>query len=172
MELVIPGLLLVALMVYLSTRIKRNAAQAFEQEIVETDDFSLTKPEGFLHLMNGDPAFVFQAYSKEFGKNGSGEKRQATIDIRKITGKTFEEVCEDLKGDGTVLDNKNFQLDEMRASSVEIEHTADGIETVEHYLMIEAPASVFEIHSSVLKEHNADYARKIDVLEESFVIKK
>jgi hypothetical protein len=35
MEILIPGLILVALMVYVSTRIKRAAARAFEPENVD-----------------------------------------------------------------------------------------------------------------------------------------
>jgi hypothetical protein len=171
MELLIPGLLLVALMVYVSTRIKKNTARAFEREPIETDDFSLIKPDGFLHLLNGDPAFAFQAYSKDFGTNGSSEKRQATIEIRKITDQTFEQICESVRQKGKMLDGKNFQLDNVRASSMEIEDVDDG-DTVSHYLLIEGPASVFEIKVIVLKEHNADYLRKIDELEESFSLKK
>ena len=54
MEILIPGLILVGLMVWVSTRIKRNAAKAFEREEIETAEFSLTKPEGFLAPV--DPA--------------------------------------------------------------------------------------------------------------------
>ena len=67
MELLIPGLLLVALMVYASTRIKRTAAEAFEPETIETDVFVLEKPEEFLNVINHDLALELQAYSREFG---------------------------------------------------------------------------------------------------------
>src|SRR5687767_8261126 len=53
MELLIPGLILVALMVYASTRIKRTAAAAFDRETVDTEDFIIQKPEGFLHNLHG-----------------------------------------------------------------------------------------------------------------------
>jgi hypothetical protein len=172
MEILIPGLIIVALMVYASTRLKRATTKAFEQEAIETEDFSLVKPEGFLHLINGDPAYAFQAYSKEFGTNGSGEIRRATIDIRKIADRTFEQVCETLGRDAKILDSKHFQLNEMRANSMEIVRRTGDVETVDHYLIIEAPDSVFELRTTVLREHNDDYQRKIDELEESLTIKK
>jgi len=172
MELLIPGLILVALMVYASTRIKKATAKAFEREEIDTGDFTLVKPEGFLHLLNGDPAFAFQAYSKEFGTNGSSEKRQATIDIRKITDRSFPEVCEDIKNSGKLIDDKTFQLDEMHEWSVEIEQHADDSDTIDHFLIVEAPALVFEIRTTVLKEHNHEYRGRIDELEESFAVKK
>ena len=59
MEILIPGLILVALMVYVSTKIKKNAVDAFGEETITTDDFVLIKPEGFLHNLNGDPALLF-----------------------------------------------------------------------------------------------------------------
>ncbi len=81
MEILIPGLILVALMVYASTRIKRTAAQAFEEETVETNEFSVFKPEGFLNVLNGDPKYLFEAYTKEFGVESSGDIRRATAHI-------------------------------------------------------------------------------------------
>ena len=42
MEIFIVGVAVVALMVYVSTKIKRSAAAAFEREEIEEEDFSLT----------------------------------------------------------------------------------------------------------------------------------
>ena len=67
MELLIPGLILVALMVWASTRIKKNAAAAFDAEVIETESFSIRKPEGFLHVLNDDSGLAFRSYSKDFG---------------------------------------------------------------------------------------------------------
>ena len=86
MELLIPGLILVAIMVWASTRIKRNAAAAFDAERVETNDFIIEKPEGFLHVLNDTTGLLFRAYSKEFGTVGRTELRQATIEIERRRG--------------------------------------------------------------------------------------
>src|SRR5881392_682596 len=67
MEILIVGLIIVALMVYASTRIKRTAAAAFDAETIETDELTIRKPDGFLHNLNGDPKFAFEAYSKDLG---------------------------------------------------------------------------------------------------------
>jgi hypothetical protein len=172
MELVIPGLILVALMVYVSTRIKKATVKAFERESIETEDLSLIKPEGFLHLINSDPKFVFQAYSKEFGTEGASERRQATIDIRKVADKTLDQIYEDLKHKGKIVDDKSFQLDEMSSRSIEIEQDPGGADIVDHYLLVQAPTAVFEMRTVVLKEYNDDYLRKIAELEKSLTIKK
>lgn len=82
MEILIVGLIVVALMVYASTRIKRNAAAAFESETIETDEFVIKKPEGFLHNLNGDPAFIFETYSKGFSEE-QPKMRSGTASITK-----------------------------------------------------------------------------------------
>jgi hypothetical protein len=81
MELLIPGLVLVALMIYASTRIKKSAAAAYESETIETDDFVLFKPAGFLAVIGGDPRYAFEAYSKEFGTKDASDIRKATVHV-------------------------------------------------------------------------------------------
>jgi len=81
MEILIPGLILVALMVYASTRIKKTAALAYEPETVETDDFVIHKPAGFLTVIGGDPQYLFESYSKEFGGEAAPDFRKATAYI-------------------------------------------------------------------------------------------
>jgi len=77
MELLIPGLILVALMAYVSTRIKKSAARAFEAEQVTGDGFSLEKPDGFLVRTGGKAGLLFDAYSKDFGTTGGAENIRA-----------------------------------------------------------------------------------------------
>ena len=81
MEILIPGLILVALMIYASTRIKKSAAQAYEPETIETDDFVIEKPAGFLTVIGGDPRYAFESYSKDFGGEAAPEFRKATAKI-------------------------------------------------------------------------------------------
>lgn len=81
MEILIPGLILVALMIYASTRIKKSAARAYEPETIETDDFILQKPAGFLAVIGGDPKLAFESYSKEFGGEIAPDVRKATANV-------------------------------------------------------------------------------------------
>ena len=74
MEILIVGAIVVALMVYASTKIKRSAAAAFEEETIETDEYSFVKPEGFLNPVEPEGYLAFYAYSKEYGEEGKAEK--------------------------------------------------------------------------------------------------
>jgi hypothetical protein len=102
MEILIPGLILVALMIYASTRIKRSAAQAYEPETVETDDFIIDKPAGFLTVIGGDPRYAFESYSKDFGGEAAPDFRKATAKITIFD--TVDEAAKDLGDDETISD--------------------------------------------------------------------
>jgi hypothetical protein len=172
MELLIPGLLLVALMVYASTRIKKSAARAFEEETIDTDYFSLIKPEGFLHLINGDTAFAFQAYSKEFGKDDAENLRQAIIDVSIVTDKTFDALCDDAKSGAESVIERPDEISDMKARSIEVEREIGECEMVIRYLIVDTPGRVFQLQTNVLKEYINDYFRKINEMEDSLRIKK
>jgi hypothetical protein len=78
MEILIIGLILVAVMVWASTKIKRTAAQAFDAEEIHADGFTLEKPEGFLNRVYEKHDMLFDAYSKEFGTGDDDNVRAAT----------------------------------------------------------------------------------------------
>lgn len=87
MELLIPGLILVALMVYTSTRIKKAAAQAYAQEAIESRDFVITKPDGFVSVASPEEGLEFRAYSREFGTDDTAafRKSEATVTVIRDT---------------------------------------------------------------------------------------
>ena len=65
-----------------------SAAKAFDEEVVETDDFTITKPEGFLIPIEASD-LAFAAYTKEFGKGDSGSVRQVSAELRIHGGSTL-----------------------------------------------------------------------------------
>src|SRR6187402_2381934 len=99
MELLIPGLILVALMVYASTRIKKTAAQALEPESIDTDVFEIEKPDGFLSVINGDPELEFEAYSREWGSDGAESIRQARAEIRILENSNLDAAASKVKSE-------------------------------------------------------------------------
>lgn len=48
MEIWIIGGVIVALMVYVSTKVKQSAAAAYDRETIETKNYAFIKPEGFI----------------------------------------------------------------------------------------------------------------------------
>lgn len=94
MEIWIIGIIIVGLMVYVSTRIKKESKRAYEREIFETEYLRIAKPDDFLIPVEENSPYVFEARSKDFGRDEAADFHQclATITVRNgiEEAKTFE----------------------------------------------------------------------------------
>jgi hypothetical protein len=167
MELLIPGLILVALMAWASTKIKKRASDAFESELIETENYAVRKPDGFLHVI-GDPDHEFRAYSKEFGgQNNSGDRR-ATIEIDVFPGRDLESVR-----DQTTQMGASPEIKSETATACDIEATeAAGESLIDvYYKIVSGRGAVYRLRFAALAEHSDEYLRKRDETFESFFLK-
>jgi hypothetical protein len=151
MEILILGVLLVALMAYVSTRIKKSAAQAFERETIETEDFRLVKPEGYLHVLGGDSEFAFEAYSKEFGEDGGAAAKMRRSEARV---KVYENPAVN-----------------QSAGGAESEETRNGVPVRIFRKMLQNGSRTFELEISVLREYEAEFSDKAQEMLDSFQLK-
>ena len=168
MEILIPGLALVALMVYVSTRIKRSAAKAFDEEVVETDEFTITKPEGFFMPTDAND-LAFAAYSKDFGTGEAGSVRQVTAELRTYEGKTLEAVR-----DATVAEASKIVSEQHLAGGsmiLETEVSENGIVLEAERRLVEKEGKVFELAVTALSETKEAQQRNIDTLLASLDVK-
>ena len=160
-EILIIGLIIVALMVYTSTKIKKSAARAFEEERIETSSFSIIKPEGFIHPLNHENGAAFEAYSKEFGKNENENTRRAWIKVQ-VTDDDLGLVKKAIKAAATSV------AEDPEADVMEIERTEGGVAVNAFYKFERAGDRLYELQAVVLREHKDDYLRKIQRAFESF----
>lgn len=163
MEILIIGIIIVALMAYVSTRIKRSAAAAFEAETVETDEYSIQKPDGFLSVVGGDPRLAFEAYSKEFGTGPAAKLRQAraTMVIDPDRTDDGENV---ITARSEVIGDDVYKLTEVRESR-------SGIEVVVLRNTVEKNGRRYILEVTRLAETSDDIARKTEELVESLRLK-
>ncbi len=172
MELLIPGLILVALMVWASTKIKRDAEAAFGAETIETDDLKVKKPDGFLHVLNDDSGLAFRAYSKEYGANEANGIRKATIDIEILDGIEPEERFAELETELGELSNVEKYLDgEEIAISFTTEFVDDEIDFERVYRLVkrtDRPNRLFEMKITALAKYKNDYVVKLEDFVRSF----
>ena len=172
MELLIPGLILVALMVYASTRLKKYTAAAFEAESVETDEFAIEKPAGFLHVLNGDPTYAFEAYSREFGTSGAENIRRATVTIRTDAGRSIKQITADRirKEDGKVSDTTEV-VDGIKYKVIELTRTEKGVDRRIFHKLAESNGKVYDLRIAALSETTDELLPGIETLLSSFRIK-
>jgi hypothetical protein len=168
MELLIPGLLLVALMIWASTKIKRSAAAAFDAEHIEGDGFALDKPDGFLNLQYGSSDHLFDAYSKEFGLGEASNVRAATA----VVYSTDESLNEAATLEQTRLMNSDrserFELDGRHCIIVTGQEDRDGHKFHVSEKLLECGARTIVLKVEALEETPEGLSRKIEQLLLSF----
>jgi hypothetical protein len=170
MEILIIGVIIVALMVYTSTKIKKSAAAAFAEETVETDEFSLVKPEGFLSPVENEGFLAFYAYSKEYGEEENAEKsRQGLIKLKILAGRSLAEIGKEIKASfdeilSEEISGNNTLL--LRGLSSE-----KDLETLYYHKLIARNEQVFDLEMAVLKDYREKYEEKAEKLLESFRVK-
>lgn len=176
MEILIVGVILVGLMVYVSTRIKKSAASAFEQEIIESEDFRLIKPEGFISPIKENSDFVFEAYTKDFGKNDAEEFRQAWANLVVISDSSFEIAVENVKkSNREILSEKTLKdaPEEQKICLVDGEKAEKNVTVKTFYKVIESSRhrKIYQLQISVLDAYRENYADRINNMLKSFAVK-
>lgn len=171
MELLIPGLILVALMVYASTRIKRSAAAAFEPETIETDEFVIQKPDGFLNVIGGDPQYAFEAYSKEFG--GLDQNiRLATARLTVRSARSLDDGVSAIReSGGEIVADVGEVIGERHYRVVESKLVDNGIEFRVFNKLAEKGGNLYDLELKVFAEAPEVFLNKAEAMLTSFELK-
>ncbi len=171
LAILIPGLIIVALMVWASTRIKRIAAAAFEAETIETDDFVIQKPDGFLNNLNGDPKYTFEAYSKEFGTDAT-DIRQGRVQLTVTNNANVDQIIAGLSEDGDeIIDDVTEIVGPTRYRLIEAKRDENGHDLCVTYKITEKDSRVFTLETIRLAETSDEFTHKIEAFTNSFELK-
>lgn len=172
MEILILGLILVALMVYASTKIKRSAARAYEREAIEADEFSIVKPDGFINPVSDNSAFVFEANSKEFGHDSAESFRQARATLQVYEKAGFDEICKKAKESvAKIVRDTTEEEGGLKTCVLETEKETKSVNLETYYKITEKGGKTYELQITVLQEHKSEYLRRIEEMLESFIVK-
>lgn len=174
MEILIIGGALVALMVYASTRIKKSAARAYEAETIETEEFSLVKPEGMINPINGGSGLAFEAYSKEFGATDATEKLYRAQATLRIGAEDFADYCRRAKNDcDRVLseETESARLGRQKVYLLKGEKNEADAATIVYRKIVGAEQRVYDLQATVLNESVEAFGEKIEEMVESFRVK-
>jgi len=150
MEILIIGVILVALMAYASTKIKNAAKQAYEQETVTGEHFTIIKPEQFIIPVKDVTEFEFECYSKDFAEDEAEKFNQcwAVIKVR----------------DGIIKkETETFEFDKIE----------DGV-TIKTFCKVlpDAPMNKsFELEIFLLPEYQEKYSEGINLMLRSFALR-
>ncbi|MDM7923895.1 MAG: hypothetical protein QUS14_16490 [Pyrinomonadaceae bacterium] len=169
MEILIPGLILVALMVWASTRIKKNAAAAYAEEAAETDTFSLTKPEGFISPVEPPDGTRYAAYSRDFGTDEADGIRLVSAEVRDHAGSSLSEVRDQIAETTDITaEDAGQKIGEKRTLTLTASRFENGVEIKERMKLIEAEGSVLELRIAAIADTEADFSDRIELMLDTF----
>ena len=176
MEIFFAGVILVALMVYVSTKIKRSAAAAFEPEEIEEKDFSLLKPEGYIHPFKENSPFAFEAYTKDFGDEEAKNFRRSRATLRVVSNSDFETVCRNAKKTADKIQSKRFVEDapaKQKIFLLENEKSENGVKLFTRWKIVESRerGKIYEFQVSILEEYREELADAAGEMIRTFNVK-
>ncbi|MEZ5346310.1 MAG: hypothetical protein R2681_12235 [Pyrinomonadaceae bacterium] len=175
MEIFIIGGILVVIMVIVSTTIKKSAAAAYQPETIETEDFRIEKPEGFLYPLRDVPDFPFEAYSNTYGERSTRNIWQARVRLRIFEDSDLEEFVRQIKDGIETVDSEKSLDDLPEGQSGVIIRSRKTDDEVDYRILrkiIETPDHrIFELKTTLLEPYSDDYSDRICEMMRSFLVK-
>ena len=174
--IIIGGIVLVIIMVITSTKIKKNAALAFDREMVEKEDFRLEKPEGFLYPLNSDSGFPFEAYSKTYGDKETRNIWRARIRLRTSEGLNLHKLVNEIKSSNeNFISEKEFDdlPERQKGTIIRTEKTEDeiGYKILRKVLQNKNRKITYELKTTILEPYGEEFADRACEMMQSFVVK-
>ena len=176
MEILIIGLLFVALMVYVSTKIKKNAAQAYEREEIESKEFGIIKSENLMHPLRDKSEYAFEAYSNDYGEGEARSIWRAHALLRILPNMDFRTARVNVKNSADKVLSDKVEKDPPTGQKIrllETSRTEDEIERREFWKIVENTKTnkIYELKVSVLEKYLDEYAEKAEEMIGSFTVK-
>ena len=169
MELLIPGLALVALMVWASTRIKRTAADAFDVEVVETAEFTIRKPAGWLSI--AAPTLPFEAYTKDYAPPPNEEMRLGTATVETST-EDLDAVAASLTTGAEVVEEVREKVGDVHYRVLTLNRLEGEREMVELVKLAEQNGKAYTFRIKALADATPESRRDMDGMLDSFELKQ
>lgn len=175
MEIFIVGAVVVALMVLVSTKIKQSAAQAFEPEFIEKDDFTINKPEGFMNPIDGNAEYAFEAYSRDFGEKNMRNVWQAHAKLTVSSDLDFESKRAEAKQSaGKILSERILKNDAgADVFLLESEGREQNFPAIVFRKIVESRArkKTYDLRIAVLEPFRETHIKRVNEMINSFQIK-
>jgi len=170
MEIWIIGGILVVLMVIISTRIKKAAARAFEREVIETEDFTVVKPNGFLHPLREPAEFPFEAYSKEFGERSTRNIWRARARLRMYTDRSAKDIL------SAAGNEESVELTEEGEENITLALSRNTIDETGYVIrrkVVEdlSSGATWELKVTTIEPYDDEFAERAGILLESFELR-
>lgn len=177
MEILIIGGIIVALMVVVSTRIKKNAAKAFEPETIRMDEFSIEKPEGFLYPLHDEPEFPFEAYSKLYGERSTRNIWRARARLRIHEGRKLASLLAEIRQGGEDELSREGPYKTHGGERVLELHTDRTLDEVDYlifrkFTVLPEAGKTYELRITMLRDYADEYRERAQAMMAGFSVNR
>lgn len=167
----------IALLLFISTKIRNAASAAYEPENIERDSFRIYKPEGFLNPVDYTEKTPFEAYTREVGERAAGRLRKSLVKLTVSDGLNFDNLRKEIKQNAQEFVSVNFDEnapENQRICLIETRNENENeVTTVILNKIVESQPQkkTFNLEISVLEQARDEYEDRIDEMLESFSVK-
>ena len=164
------------IMVIISTQIKKSAARAFEQEIIETDDFSIIKPLSLMNPLRDVSEYAFEAYSKEYGEKKERNIWKAQVYLTVSKGLNFTQVSENAKSETDKILSEEVVKDAPAGQKIRLlegEKMEDNASFYVFHKIVESKKQqkTYNLQVKILKAFQDEYLGRVEEMSNSFCLK-
>lgn len=160
-----------ALMVYASTRIKRMSKEAYEPERIETEQFVVEKPDGFLNVVAPKAPLVMDGYSRDYGNDNAADIRQGRYSLVLRNSVDIAAVFRDIKSLGDVVSDESSVIDGKKYRDVGVKFVVDGIGYDELYRLVGNAKGTFVFKATMLEDAGDEVRNGVQKMLASFHVK-
>lgn len=166
----------IAILLFISSRIRNAANAAYEPEKIVRENFSIYKAEGYLNPVEWTETVPFEAYTREVGERSAGRLRKSLAKMTVSDGLNFDGLRKDLKKNAEEFVSTVFDDDApegQRICLVETKKTENEITTVLLNKIVESrpQKKTYNLEISVLEDYRDEYEDRISEMLESFSVK-
>ncbi|MEO6589602.1 MAG: hypothetical protein ABIP06_09880 [Pyrinomonadaceae bacterium] len=163
----------IALLLFISTKIRNAANAAYEPEKIERGDFQIFKPEGYLNPVEWTETVPFEAYTRELGERTMGRLRKSAAKMMVSDGLNFDNLRKEIKANAEEFVSTVFDANAPeggRICLIETKKTDNEITTVFFNKLIESRKlkKTFDIEISILEPYRDEFEERINQMLDSF----
>lgn len=166
----------IAILLFISSKIRKAANEAYEPEQIERENFSIYKPEGYLNPVEFTEKMPFEAYTRELGERSAGRLRKSLAKLTVTDGLNFDNLRKEIKKNAeefvsTVFDEN--APEGQRTCLIETKKTENEITTVYVNKIVESrrQKKTYNLEVSILEDHRDEFDERIGEMLESFTLK-
>ena len=166
----------IAALLFVSSRIRSAANAAYVSEIIETEDFRISKPEGFLNPIPEASNHPFEAYSREVGERAAGRTRKSTAELNISDGLEMKRIIAKIKRETDEVYSQETIKDApsgQKICQLEAKKTVDEVPRLIFHKIVESRkrGKTFDLRVEILAANEEEYLPKAAVLINSFTVK-